>query len=290
MTYSESAAIAPQHLFCPLCGTENVRDEQYCDRCGERVAGPDLSRRRPEELGRCARCETITLSHAKYCVGCGVSLIDTNPLPYAQPESATATEAVQSGVSTERPPRATGESSIRSGGSGTPSTSYQRRHVNDEWPFPRQPQHAADDIRTVQIGSSTSAARAPHQQEESNSSGHAQAKLPSELKAFNWGAFLLGPIWGIGNKVWITLPLLVLWLIPIPTSSVGMLVLYVGAYYAIALLLGFKGNELAWRSKKWASNEHFQHNQQLWARWGLAINAIVLLLFLVPLMRGASGA
>ena len=88
-----------------------------------------------------------------------------------------------------------------------------------------------------------------------NTSGQGQsAVVPHELKGWNWGAFLLTWIWGISNEVWLAL----LALIPIPI--IGL---------AVAIVLGIKGNEWAWRSKKWDSIEHFRRTQRIWLIWGI---------------------
>ncbi len=58
-------------------------------------------------------------------------------------------------------------------------------------------------------------------------------EVPAEIKKWNWGAFFLSWIWGIGNQVWISL----LGLIPI----VNIVMIFV---------LGAKGNEWAVESQK----------------------------------------
>ncbi|MCK5641018.1 MAG: hypothetical protein KAJ19_09485, partial [Gammaproteobacteria bacterium] len=59
-----------------------------------------------------------------------------------------------------------------------------------------------------------------------NTSGQGElAEIPPEISGWNWGAFLLSWIWGIGNSVWIAL----LCLIP----CVG---------FVMAFVLGAKGN------------------------------------------------
>ncbi|MBA4544388.1 DUF4352 domain-containing protein [Thermoactinomyces daqus] len=76
----------------------------------------------------------------------------------------------------------------------------------------------------------------------------------SEVKKWNWGAFFLGPIWAIGNRVWIGL----LALIPI----FGII---------MNIILGAKGSEWAWKAKSWKSVDHFKSVQRKWAWWGLGV-------------------
>jgi hypothetical protein len=91
------------------------------------------------------------------------------------------------------------------------------------------------------------------QTSSSNTSGQgATSVLPAELKGWNWGAFFLNWIWGIGNNVWIALLSFVL-----------------GFIWAI--VLGIKGNEWAWQHKKWDSIEHFKRTQRTWRKWGFVL-------------------
>lgn len=99
--------------------------------------------------------------------------------------------------------------------------------------------------------------------------------MPPELKKWNWGAFLLSWVWGIGNNTYIAL----FGLIP-----------YVGL--VVRVILGFKGNEWAWKNKQWDSVEHFQKVQRRWVKWGIAVWAICAVLgvlfvyFVLTLLRG----
>ncbi len=87
------------------------------------------------------------------------------------------------------------------------------------------------------------------------------AEIPPELDRWNWGAFLLNWIWGIGNNTFIAL----LTLVP----GFGIVMMFV---------LGIKGSRWAWRNGRWDSIEHFKHVQHRWAIWGVVLwlGAIVL--------------
>ena len=93
--------------------------------------------------------------------------------------------------------------------------------------------------------------------------------MPAELKGFNWGAFLLGWIWGVGHSVWIALVLLAVNFIPI----IGTLFYFAGAIY-----LGVKGNELAWKNGHYASVEDFRKRERVWAIVGAVIFVLGILL------------
>jgi hypothetical protein len=85
--------------------------------------------------------------------------------------------------------------------------------------------------------------------------------VPLEVKGWNWGAFLLTWIWGIGNNVWISL-LALLGILP-----------YIGwiAQIAMAIILGLRGSEWAWQSKRWENLEHFRKTQRSWMWWGIGV-------------------
>lgn len=88
------------------------------------------------------------------------------------------------------------------------------------------------------------------------------ATVPAEIDKWNWGAFLLNWIWGIGNNTLIAL------LMFVPLVNMVM-----------AFILGAKGSAWAWRNKRWESVEHFKATQRKWARWAVAIYIAFVLLF-----------
>ena len=86
--------------------------------------------------------------------------------------------------------------------------------------------------------------------------------IPNEIKGWNWGAFLLSPLWTFNNQVWIGL---LAW-VPV-----------IGFWMAIAL--GVKGNEWAWKSRRWQSIEQFKVHQRRWAIVGIVLGISVNLIF-----------
>jgi hypothetical protein len=110
-----------------------------------------------------------------------------------------------------------------------------------------------------------------------NTSGQGlSAVVPPEIVGWNWGAFFLTWIWGIGNRVWLAL----IALAPVPLVGLVMMV-----------ILGIKGNEWAWQFKKWDSIEQFRHRQRIWMYWGIAafIAPFVLILGWVLIVVGLLG-
>jgi len=98
-----------------------------------------------------------------------------------------------------------------------------------------------------------------------NTSGHGPAsRVPPEIQGWNWGAFLLNWIWGIGN------------------NALAALLVFVPLFGFIWLFVcGARGSEWAWRNKRWDSVAHFKATQRQWAKWG------VILCLTVPVAIGA---
>jgi len=85
-----------------------------------------------------------------------------------------------------------------------------------------------------------------------NTSGQGtHAQVPAEIDRWNWGAFLLNWIWGLGNETYIAL------LMFVPGVNVVMM-----------FVLGAKGSAWAWRNTRWRDVAHFRRVQRLWAIWG----------------------
>lgn len=93
---------------------------------------------------------------------------------------------------------------------------------------------------------------------------------PDELKKFNWGAFLGTWIWGLVNKVYYPLWMLILWFTPF------------SLYFAI--YCGFKGNRWAWEKTKKEDVMKFSSKQ---SDQGLIFAVIHLIfLFIFPFVLG----
>ena len=110
-----------------------------------------------------------------------------------------------------------------------------------------------------------------------NTSGQGSlAIVPQEILGWNWGAFTLNLIWSIFNNVWI-----------------GLLMLVPGVNFVMWFVLGAKGNEWAWKNKRWDSVEHFKRTQSTWAKVGiilwLAGIVFYILIFAITCAVGMSG-
>ena len=98
-----------------------------------------------------------------------------------------------------------------------------------------------------------------------NTSGQGKgATVPDEVKGLSWGGFFWTWVWGLFNRVWLSL------LVFVPV---------VGFFVPFVLL--FKGREWAWQNKTWESVEHFNRVQRKWTIaslvvFGLAIGLVAL--------------
>jgi hypothetical protein len=87
--------------------------------------------------------------------------------------------------------------------------------------------------------------------------------VADELNKWNWGAFLLGPFWGLGNSV--------------ARSFLTLIPIY-GIYEWI--LLGQRGNRWAWERRQWESLAAFRKTQRKWAMWGAVVDVVILLVII----------
>ncbi len=87
-------------------------------------------------------------------------------------------------------------------------------------------------------------------------------QVPDEIVGWNWGAFLVPWFWLWTNEVW-----------------VGFLCLVPPMGWIMTIALGAKGNEWAWKSRRWRSVAHFKAHQRVWTiagfiLWGSAITLL----------------
>jgi hypothetical protein len=80
--------------------------------------------------------------------------------------------------------------------------------------------------------------------------GYQYEEIPVEIKKWNWGAFMNGWIWGVGNHAYLTLLVLVL----------------PGIWNIVS---GILGNQWAWKSGQFKDVETFLAVQKTWNRAGL---------------------
>ncbi len=107
-----------------------------------------------------------------------------------------------------------------------------------------------------------------------NTSGTGKtAVVPPEILGWNWGAFFLNWIWGLGNSTFIAL----LTLIPF----VNLIMVFV---------LGAKGSAWAWQNKKWDSVEHFKSVQKKWTMAAFILIGIFVGITVLAIVFGPSAS
>ena len=94
----------------------------------------------------------------------------------------------------------------------------------------------------------------PHCGAAQGLAGPAVDEVPRGVRGWSWGAFLLNWFWGPFNGTWIAL----LCLVP-------------GIGFVMAVILGFKGREWAWKNRRWDSVDHFNRVQRRWSIGGLVV-------------------
>jgi hypothetical protein len=108
------------------------------------------------------------------------------------------------------------------------------------------------------------------EEDEKNSSGQGQLSImPYQIEygGWNWGAFLFGWIWALGNNL------------PGTTILLSFFIPYI-----MNFVLGAKGNKWAWQYKCWESIEHFQSVQRKWKVWGFIFFGIILFFILLGII------
>ncbi|NES92130.1 serine/threonine protein kinase [Okeania hirsuta] len=114
---------------------------------------------------------------------------------------------------------------------------------------------------------------------------HSSNDVPAEIIGWNWGAFFLPGLWCLTNHVWIGL---IAW-IDLSFVTLGM------GWLLTGIILGLKGNEWAWKSRKWKNVAEFRKHQRIWSIISLllissaVIIGILVILFLFVIAAFIAG-
>ena len=256
---------ASNRHFCAHCGTENDKGDYACNRCGERLIEVMNESNPPSGLSSCVRCGGTNNTRGVYCWVCGSEMKDAVPIaPMVQPElqvpAATSTRTYRPDLN----PISTPSTKPNIDGSvqepDLRGAALEAEHKN----------HAASVNPIVNTDSTTP-----------NSSGTRDGEIPREIKNWNWAAFLMPAVWGLFSGVPYTVILFGAAFLP---PMVQLVVMVIASIY-----LGAKGNEHAWRGKKWRSVEHFQAFQKQWTSWAVKLTvAVIALLFLYVLFTAGA--
>lgn len=89
-----------------------------------------------------------------------------------------------------------------------------------------------------------------------------EKKIPRNINSFNWGAFILWPLWGFGNGMTMLsiCGFILGFLAKYPFLDILILIIEI----PISLYIGFRGNKLSWEKKNWSSVVVFEKQQKGW--------------------------
>ncbi len=281
MTTDEEKQNETAHVFCAHCGTENEADAYSCDRCGERIYFPDPLKPPPMGLVECQNCLTSNESRASYCVKCGESLANAARISVLGSGDASrgAMHSQPGGIRLRhREPEASEQQAAE-----------PKPRERQPQAAPRSPQGRVREPEREREQRNAARERAAEQERERaresegvNDSGTRSGRLPQSARGWNTAAFLIGPIWGPANGVWIGVLGLLFVVVPSSVPTLGEVGVKILLYLGYGAFLGYRGNELAWRARRWASLEHFRRVQQQWMLLALVVN--ILLFFLIPIV------
>lgn len=246
------------NIYCMHCGTINIAGEYACDRCGERIYIPDPNRPPPLGFISCSKCAVANESHASYCATCGVEIDHATRISPDGADSLSNDRQAQSGNRRWRF-----------------SASKSNRVNRDD---PAQQPLGNEDIKVRNTAHIRITRRKRPSQPQDD-----QPPIPQEIRRWNWSAFILGPIWGISHRLWWS----ALGLLPV-LSLISFLrlppQLTITTWVLVALVLGLKGNELAWRASAWESAERFLALQQRWTTMSILFAIGATVVFIVVLL------
>ena len=269
-------SIVGDRVFCAHCGTENSQGGHACTRCGERLIEVRVDPASAAELVSCSRCGGANHTRATYCWVCGTNMTDAvriSPTPRPRTQSPPKARTYRPDLNPVSAP--TGKPTDDRAGTGdrvgTDGPVGEQQDLRG--PAPQSPDMDAQQSGEELFGQPD--ASAP------NSSGTRNGVIPPGVKRWNWAAFLMPAVWGLFSGVPFTALLFGAALLPSPFGQIILL----GA----GVFLGFRGNELAWRGKKWRSVEHFNAFQKTWTSSAVIISiAIGAILFFFVLSRGGA--
>ena len=291
MAENTEQSIVGDDVFCAHCGTKNSKDGYACERCGERLIQVTTDSGSRMGLISCARCAGANNSRAVYCWVCGSDMNDAVRISSAprslENEQTQAPDRPQSASqaptqsATQTPPKArTYRPDLNP--VSTPSNESPHDSRGDKSDLRGHAPHDQLQARSdVDMKQSESPFGSPDGETYENTSGIHNGKIPPGVKRWNWAAFLMPAVWGLFSGVPYTAVLFGAALLPYGYQLIVMV--------SASLFLGYKGNELAWRGKKWRSVEHFNAFQKQWASWAVKLTIAVgaILVFWVISRGGA---
>ena len=228
-----------KNIFCAHCGTQNPTDDYACSRCGERLTRSTIDSSSKIEYVPCSQCLNTNDVRSDYCWVCGAEMSLSVPLANTP--------------NTETP--ATAQNQIVN-----PAPASSTDFINP-------PNDLTSAEQALEAGAHKQSSSTDKGVSAPNTSGRSNGEIPPGINRWNWAAFLMPAVWGLFSGVPFTGLLFAAAFLP---SSAQLLIMIIAS-----LFLGFKGNQLAWRGKKWQSVEHFNSFQQKWTSWSIKLSAAI---------------
>ena len=247
------SAKTTKHIFCAHCGTQNLTDNYACSRCGERLTSSTTNSSSKIEYIPCSQCLNTNDVRSDYCWVCGAEM--SLSVPLADTPNTETPAIAQNQIVNPAP---------------APSTDLIQ--PTSDMTNAEQALKAGTQERILSPDEEITA---------QNTSGRAKGKIPPSIKRWNWAAFLMPAVWGLFSGVPFTGLLFAAAFLP----STAQLLIMITA----SLFLGFKGNELAWRGKKWRSVEHFDSFQQQWTSWSVRLSAAIGAILIIFIFTQTGG-
>ena len=270
-------------MYCAHCGTKNVDELESCERCGELLERINSGRVVQLGVKSCPDCTAVNDPRGSYCTDCGRNLDAVITTSGARTRSMPPRPPVPIGASCS-PETSTPTAANHPDSADDPEGSITRgipAEIRRPTPESARRSEMSGEARTgkepydLRVNAETSSAGP-------NDSGTPDAQLPEELKGWNLGGLFIPFVWGPFNRVWIGLAVLSVGLLPIP-PLLGLLL-----YGPVAMIVGMRGNELAWRARKWDSVDHFRLVQGQWAKWGWISFIIFIATILISVSSGGA--
>lgn len=107
-----------------------------------------------------------------------------------------------------------------------------------------------------------------------------KVKIEKVINHFNWGAFLIWPLWGFFNGIpyiiFISTALLIFLWYNYRWNNTNELILGGLIFLAISLLFGFKGGRWSWTKEDWLDIKWYIKIQRIWTKSGIGICLMVI--------------
>lgn len=122
---------------------------------------------------------------------------------------------------------------------------------------------------------------------EERKSTTSSLQIDREVDKWNWGAFYFGWIWGIFNKVYVSLVQLVTNILAFGLSLIGLGIIapiFALASLGVGIWLGVKGSRMAWNNGAYRNLEHFRNTRHNWNIAAAIVFGISVLLVIISLL------